>query len=631
MSAAGARENTSKIPCIFCLLADTHLLSVQLKTGMGGLAVEFDLMCNDSSDNLLPSHHITRILWAGLSPTSNPGAGIGVRKHTKGRSKTMAAITEQLRIPSIKKELARLELAEDMRRSAFKPNVATNGWRYHTWLVVTLILLVIGGVWFGLDELNTHARLAFITFGLAVIGWSCTKINDTYIAMAAAITLAAVGVDQPEEFFAALGDATVWLLLASFVIAAAVKISGLSQRLTVFVATRTRSVNQLFYGLTAVLMLTAFVIPATSGRAALMLPIFAALSAGISDQRIVRALALLFPTIILLSAVASLLGAGAHLVTAEILSHMTGEQIGFGRWLMLGLPFALVSCFGSTWMILHLFLTRTERRHRLQLNAEELGEGKAQASLSLKEWYVVGIVALLILFWSTESWHGLNNTIIAVLGALAVTAPRFGAISFKDGIKGVEWNLVLFMAATLKLGEALIQSGGAEWLVTRVFSALQNRATNSSWVVIAAVAIISLLSHLFITSRTARSSVLIPLVVLFAASLGFNPTLLAFLSTAAAGFCLTLPVCAKPAMMFSQADGTTYNARDLLKLSSWLLPMHFILLLVFAFWIWPHLGLTIERKTSKPLPTWQNTSRPKESRQPVVARLSANSTVQKEN
>jgi solute carrier family 13 (sodium-dependent dicarboxylate transporter), member 2/3/5 len=543
----------------------------------------------------------------------------------------MAAITEQLRIPSIKKELARLEITEEMKRVAFKPNVAKDGWRYQSWLVITLILLVVVGVWFGLSELNTHARLAFITFGLAVIGWSFTKINDTYIAMAAAITLAAVGVEQPEDFFATLGDATIWLLLASFVIAAAVKVSGLSQRLTVFVATRTRSVNQLFYGLTAVLMLTAFVIPATSGRAALMLPIFAALSAGIPDKRIVRALALLFPTIILLSAVASLLGAGAHLVTAEILLHMTGEQLGFGRWLMLGLPFALVSCFGSTWMILRLFLTRDERRQRLQLNAEELSAGADRSSLKPQEWYVIGIVALLVLFWSTESLHGLNNTIIAVLGALAVTAPRFGAISFKDGLKGVEWNLVLFMAATLKLGEALIESGGAEWLVTSVFTSFQNRATNSSFVVIAAVAIISLLSHLVITSRTARSSVLIPLVVLFAASLGFNPTLLAFLSTAAAGFCLTLPVCAKPAMMFSQADGTTYNAKDLLKLSGWLLPMHLILLLVFAFWVWPKMGLTMKQKTMKPVPTWQTKSKPKESRQPVLARLSANPNDQKEN
>lgn len=548
----------------------------------------------------------------------------------------MAAITEQLRIPSIKKELARLEITEEMKRVAFKPNVAAQGWRYQSWLVVSLILLVVIGVWFGLDELNTHARLAFITFGLAVIGWAFTKINDTYIAMAAAITLAAVGVDQPEEFFAALGDATIWLLLASFVIAAAVKVSGLSQRLTVFVAARTRSVNQLFYGLTAVLMLTAFVIPATSGRAALMLPIFAALSAGISNKRIVRALALLFPTIILLSAVASLLGAGAHLVTAEILLHMTGEQIGFGRWLQLGLPFALISCFGSMWMILRLFLTREERGQRLALNAEELTADSgsrvpAHSSLTLKEWYVIGVVALLMLLWSTESWHGLNNAIVAVLGALAVTAPRFGAISFKDGIKGVEWNLVLFMAATLKLGEALIDSGGAQWLVTGVFATLQNRAINSPYVIIAAVAILSLLSHLIITSRTARSSVLIPLVVLFAASLGLNPTLLAFLSTAAAGFCLTLPVCAKPAMMFSQAEGTTYDARDLLKLSGWLLPLHFILLLIFAFWVWPNMGLTLERKTTTPVPTWQKTSKPKESRQPALARLSPNSTDQKEN
>ncbi len=156
--------------------------------------------------------------------------------------------------------------------------------------------------------------------------------------------------------------------------------------------------------------------------------------------------------------------------------------------------------------------------------------------------------------------------------------------------------MLLFMAATLELGEALIESGAAEWLVARLFSALQGPVAPSALIVISVVTIVSLLSHLLITSRTARSSVLVPLVVLLGVSLGYNPTTLAFLSTAAAGFCLTLPVSAKPLSMFNQFKNPTYEPRDLLRLSGFLMPIHFGLLLAFAFGVWPALGLTLARE-----------------------------------
>ena len=519
-----------------------------------------------------------------------------------------------------------------MTTKATQPPVAATSlrprWPYRPLLVGLLALALAAGLWFGLPTLSIHARLAFITFGLAVVGWIFTSINDTYIALAAAIVFTLVGIDEPDQFFEALGDSTIWLLLASFVIAGAVTASGLSRRLTAAVASRARTVNQLFYLLTGVLLLTAFVIPATSGRAALMVPIFVALSTAIGDKRIVKALALLFPTVILLSAVASLIGAGAHLVTVQILKRLGGEQIGFGEWLMLGLPFAVVSCFASTLVILYLFLTREERRRHLQLTAEQLTvQDKDQGTvvggpLSYQERYALGIVLVLVILWSTESLHGIDNTIVAILGALAVTAPHFGILSFKDGIKGINWNMLLFMAATLELGEALTESGGAEWLVRNLFSVLQGPIASSALFVTSVVAIVSLLSHLLITSRTARSSVLVPLVVLLAVSLGYNPTTIAFLSTAAAGFCLTLPVSAKPVAMFSQLQEPTYEPRDLLRLSSVLLPLHFGLLLAFTFFVWPLLGLTLERQAPEAppaAPVWRGLgqeTRPRTSGQP---------------
>lgn len=483
--------------------------------------------------------------------------------------------------------------------------------QHYRLIAVSLAALAItAAIWFGLPELNMEARLAFITFNLALLGWCFTTINDTYIALVAAIIPSVIGTGTPNEFFEALGDSMIWLLFAAFIIAAAVSASGLSRRFTMAVVSRARSVSQLFYALTAAIIATAFVIPSTSGRAALMLPIFIALSVTINDARITKALALLFPTVILLSAVASLIGAGAHLVTADLLLHMTGQRVGFWEWMIWGLPFAVVSCFVSTWLILHLFLTKEEYRQPVQFNGmqiEHSTDDSDSKAFSQQERYILILIISLVALWATEPLHGVNNTIVAIVGALLATAPKFGMISFKEGLKKVEWNLLLFLAATMEISESLIKSGGAKWLVDNLFEMFQGETVASGWLVVSIVITVSLLSHLLINSRTARSSVLVPLVILLGLSLGFQPVGLAFISTAAAGFCLTLMVSAKPVAMFGQIESPTYSAQDLLRLSAVLLPVHFVLLIVFAFFIWPYLGLNFlpDPTAVHQVPTWK--------------------------
>jgi di/tricarboxylate transporter len=426
-------------------------------------------------------------------------------------------------------------------------------------LAVSLaLILVIGSI----PDLGIHAKVAFITFGLAIVGWTLTGINDTYIALAAAIVFAATGIDEPGEFFETLGDPLIWLLFATFIIAAAVKVSGLSERVAGTVAGRARSVRQLF---------------------------ILALRTAMPNERIARALALLFPSVILLSAIASLMGAGAHLITADILWRTGGDYLDFGRWLIMGLPFALVSSFAALAAIFFMFLNKQDRAQPLALTGFVNTTGRWRGQELLVGAVIGGLVGL----WATESLHGINATLIAILGALLLTAPFARIIAFQKALKEVDWSMLVFMAATLELGEALIESGGAQWLVDNFFAALQSGIGQSPLAAVALVASFGLLSHLVITSRSSRASVIIPMVIFLAVALGFSPTTFAFMTAAATGFCLTLPVSAKPVAMFSNVEGTTYTPRDLLRLSGVLLPVHLVFLVVFAFLIWPALGLDI--------------------------------------
>jgi len=443
-------------------------------------------------------------------------------------------------------------------------------------------------------ELSGDGRLTIIVFTVAVWAWGFTRIDDTYVALGAAVALVLTGVLSTEGLFATLGDDVVWLLLAAFVIAAGVTDSGLATRATAYIASAARTPRQLVHLLTGALTATTFAIPSTSGRAALAVPIFVCLARVFADRpKLVRMLALLFPTVILLSAVGSLLGAGAHLVTSEVLLTATGQGISFVQWLLLGLPLAVVASHLAAELVLTLFTDRDERRAGLVLTAADFAADSptpVTGPLTVAESRAALLLAAVVTLWCSEPLHGIDPAIVALVGALVATSPRYGAVSLAKGLKAAPWSLLLFLAATLALGSALTASGAASWLAEGLFGGFTGGGAAVGFLVV--VIAVSTGMHLLVQSRSARSSVLVPIVVALSPAVGVDPAAAAFASTAAAGFCHTLTSSAKPVAMFARTGQvTTYEPADLLRLSAVLAPVHAAVVVVFSLAVWPLLGL----------------------------------------
>ena len=98
---------------------------------------------------------------------------------------------------------------------------------------------------------------------------------------------------------------------------------------------------------------------------------------------------------------------------------ITGESVSFAYWALLCLPFALLNTFIAIELILALFLTREERSTRLAPI-----ESKTAATTVWNQ-PTIWIMALVLIGWFTAPWHGINETLIAVIGALLITMPPF--------------------------------------------------------------------------------------------------------------------------------------------------------------------------------------------------------------
>jgi solute carrier family 13 (sodium-dependent dicarboxylate transporter), member 2/3/5 len=470
---------------------------------------------------------------------------------------------------------------------ASEPSAAVGDSMPRSMIAVSAALTAVAFIGLGLPY-QAEARFVLVVFALAIVGWTLLKIDDIVVALAAVTALLVGGVLPLGIVPKTLTNPLIGLLLGSFVISAALTRSGLAERVVVAAIGNARSVTRLFHGLALAIMATAFVVPSTTGRAALFLPVFLTLAATISDARIVQALALLIPSVVLLSACAALTGAGAHLVAVEFVARSGGWTLDYARWAMLGLPFAVASSLMTTSVILWLFLDRETR-----MTAPKLPSISRTPLDRPQRTIAVIVVATLVAFLGATA-VGVDPAFVALASATLFVIGPFRTLTPNMALKAIEWKLLMFLIATMLMGDALITSGAARTIAADLVSSIGREALGNPVVVTTMVAAIALLAHLVVTSRTARAVVLIPVLALPLAGFGYDPTALILLVAIGTGFCQTLPVSAKAVALYAALKQPTYAAKDLMLLSVTLLPIHLVLLVVFSFVVWPLLGIPLK-------------------------------------
>jgi anion transporter len=453
-----------------------------------------------------------------------------------------------------------------------------------------LVLVTAAAIGFGVTlptGLETDARLSLFAFGIAALLWATSKIEAGYVALVAAVFLALTGAIEQERLFETLGSKVVWLMIGAFIVGAAAEESGLAARLSLLALSKVKNVRGMMWITSMILVPLTFLIPSTSGRAAVVLPMFKNLTSAAAMPAVTRALAILIPAVILVSTIASITGAGSHLIAIDLIAETSGQRISFGQWMLWGLPFALVAVAVTIWTVCRLFLTDAEQNMPVVVDLPKA------AAMDAKEKYVLAVFAAMIAFWMAEPLHGFEIATGSIIGALAVCAPGVGVISWKKAAKAVSWPLVVFVGAALLLGEAIIDTGAAEWLVSAKFAATGLQNGGSSLAIIAGLSVLGLTAHIYMTSHAARTTALLPPLLLLAAELKIDPVAVAFLATVGINYCLTFPVSSKALLMFQEMDGDNRMPTDLLHLSAILLPAHLVLMVLFYFGYWQHVGLAL--------------------------------------
>ncbi len=250
--------------------------------------------------------------------------------------------------------------------------------------------------------------------------------------------------------------------------------------------------------------------------------------------------------------VATLVGTPPNAFLAGYLADNHGIEIGFARWMLVGLPVTMIM-LPLAWLVLVRlvypigFATSSQTRTLLAEMRADLGP------MAPAERRIAITFACVILGWMLRPWlgkwlplDGVSDMAIVMTAAfLLFLMPSSGARSPRildwEVTRDLPWAILVLFGGGLSLAAAVSSTGLAEWLGQSLVSL---GAFGIAAVVVGIVVMVIFLTEL--TSNLATTATLLPVMAALAMELGVTPVMLTVPVALAASCAFMLPVATPP-------------------------------------------------------------------------------------
>lgn len=402
------------------------------------------------------------------------------------------------------------------------------------------------------EGLTVAAQRSLAIFVAALILWITKPIPIYQTSIIAVLLLPLIGVvEKQKEAFGTLGYDIIWLMVAAFVLTSAISETNLGKRIALSMVVKFgRTKVQTLAVLLVVNFILAFFVPSTTARASLIMPISIVLLQIYNElpgeSKFGRLMMLqnvqnnAFATSMVLTATS------AQVIAIGFINKQTGVNLGYMDWLIVSMPQAILTAMIIFLIGVKLFNVKEEVgtsameniKRTLKQQLSELGPVSSEEKR-------VGIIFLItLILWATGDiqkkylgWS-ISTEQTAVLSMLLCLLPKVGVLTWKQA--KIKWDLMIFSAGAYAVGNAFDNSGGAEWMITNLVNVIGLDKLNHATVAIILI-FITVFSHLIFTSKTVRTTILIPAIISIASTIGMNPVSLALTCSLGIATTITLP------------------------------------------------------------------------------------------
>ncbi|MBP0616337.1 SLC13 family permease [Jiella mangrovi] len=413
---------------------------------------------------------------------------------------------------------------------------------------------------------------------LMIVWWITEAVPVPATALVPLVLFPLLGAVEMEAAAAPYADPIIFLFMGGFMLAAAMEKWNLHRRVALNIVARTGSRQHMVVA--GFMLATAFLSMWVSNTATtvMMLPIALSVATLLEGETGSGEDIGKFPLALLLGVayaasiggVATLIGTPPNALLAGSLSQQYGYDLGFGRWMLLGVPVAVVM-LAISWLLLTRLLVRLDRSEiegASDLIARRIAD---LGAMSQAEKVVAVVFVSAALLWIARSFlddyvPGLDDAGIAIGAALILFlipagdgkgegsgAGKGKAVLDWKSAADLPWGVLLLFGGGLSLAKAVSSTGLDKW----IGEALGSFASAIPLIgLVLVVALVILLLTEF-TSNTATAATFLPLVAALSLDLGENPLMLSVPAALAASMAFMLPVATPPnALVFASGKVT---------------------------------------------------------------------------
>ncbi|MDR3591982.1 MAG: DASS family sodium-coupled anion symporter [Negativicutes bacterium] len=346
---------------------------------------------------------------------------------------------------------------------------------------------------------------------------------------------------------------TVFLLIGAFILGIAMVNTKLADRITYIILTKIGSkTRNIVYGVMAVNVVLAFLVPSATARTAILIPIclgiihvFEEGNEGRSPFVVALLITMCFTNVTISAGIMT--ATVANPVVIEFIAKGGGPAITYMQWLILGFPPAILMTVLTAWYVLRVFPPERDELPGGQQYVED--KLKSFGPMSSEEKRTLSVFLVVVTMWVLGDWIKVDPTTACMVGAVALYLPKFGVLKWSDAHKGVPWAVALITGGGIALGDILMKTGAAKWLATTIFSLLGLQSL-STLMLLVAVMLVCVYLHFFFVGTTPMATALLPIILSIASTAGIPPVVLALpAGMIIGGYALLMFYCTNPSIL----------------------------------------------------------------------------------
>jgi di/tricarboxylate transporter len=447
------------------------------------------------------------------------------------------------------------------------------------------ILFALGIYAMDIPGLSSEGHLC-LTFSLmTVIFWAFGITQPGYTSGLYLLLLAVCKVAPTTLIFSTWTTSMMYLIIGAYLIATAVKESGLGERIAYWYISRyVKNFKSIIVSIFVLTFILALLIPHPWPRAFLIMSVMAVVikSAGIPHEDAVKIGFTVFAASIPVSMIFLTGDASINPLAAE---SCAPETVGWMKWLIVMGPPMVVASLITMVMILILFKpTKEVEVNQSEITAKRAALGPMTGIEKRTAFWVV----LAIILWMTDTIHGVDIGWVTLFIAVMMAMPKIGGILSPKSWSGVPVQTLLFLTAAVAIGRVGGATGMNAWIAQTLLPA---SVPDNMFVLGAFITLVAIAIHMVFGSVIAVMGIVIPAMLAFTSSMGISTIIPVMIAYTAINAHFILPFHNLAMLVGTGEENGMYSEKECIRFGVPFTVVLFILSCVIELPWWKVIGL----------------------------------------